>query len=197
MLFRKGISIVETVLAAILAVVILVAAYQVFFRFAGMTIKGEDTINSVRDVMMLFEDIRSEVMGASAIASPVAILTSGADEIDYSGTETETLIIKGLSGTLRYSVVEEADGRRFVEKAVLLGDDTVRSRRFGIDRLVGFTACWIVQSQAVGAGRFRSKSLYVIIELQGGIPGWPGTNVRFSSVFTPPFGAVENSTWPR
>lgn len=191
-----GMTFIESVIAMVIGMLILGSVYFVFFRYVSSSVRGEDTITSVRDAMIIFEDMRSEVLASSDVREPPPVTLEAGQAINFSAPVATEVIILGSNGTIRYSVQKNSRNETFFEKAFMEDGEVKKSKNFSTDRIREFSARWIMQKQAPGQARFRTKSLFVTIELQGSIQGNSGTPLKVNSVLTPPFNTKESSTWP-
>jgi type II secretory pathway pseudopilin PulG len=191
---RPGMTLVETLLAAMIAVSLLTSFYLVFSRSVGSTMKGEDTLSSIREATLILEDIRREALAAARVASPTATAATGAAPFDLTKPE-ERLILVGSHGTIRYEMRREGS-RQWLEKTTLAGGEVVRTQRFAENRLQEFGVFWLEQKQQPGMSVFRSRAILIILDVQGSTPGWPARSVKVHTLVSPPFTAKEHSTWP-
>ncbi len=190
-----GVTLIEMCIGVVLALLVLVALHQVFSHYTSASLKGQDTLTSVREALQTLEHIRREAMMATNIASPAPLLSDLAEPIDLSASARELLML-GPEGAISYGLATDARGVMYLERAVTVGT-AVNRKTMNLGRVRDFLVYWIVQKQHNGPNQFVTRSLYVQLVLQGtDLRGAPATEVRVGSLISPPFSAFANSTWP-
>ncbi len=145
--------------------------------------------------MLLLEDIRKEMMMASGVASPTVVISRIGDALDLSKPSTD-LRINTSQGTVNYSILKDAQGRKYLEKSLVAAGRPLFKKVMEVNRLQEFSVYWFEQKNVSGTAKFNVKSLFVSIELQGNLPGQNATKIELNSVITPPLNVIENSNWP-
>ena len=188
-------TLIEVVIAVALSALVIGAVQVLFAKYVGISIKGEDTITSTRSAMLLLEDIRKEMMMASGVASPTVVISRIGDALDLSKPSTD-LRINTSQGTVNYSILKDAQGRKYLEKSLVAAGRPLFKKVMEVNRLQEFSVYWFEQKNVSGTAKFNVKSLFVSIELQGNLPGQNATKIELNSVITPPLNVIENSNWP-
>ena len=188
-------TLIEVVIAVALSALVIGAVQILFAKYVGVSMKGEDTITSTRNAMLLLEDIRKEMMMASGGASPAIVISRAGDALDLSKPSNE-LKINTTQGTVVYSILRDSQGKKYLEKSVVAGGRQLFKKSMEVNRLQEFYVHWFEQKNVSGTARFNVKSLFVAIELQGNLPGQNATKIELNCVITPPLNVIENSNWP-
>ncbi len=191
----RAFTLIEVVIAVALSALVIGAVQVLFAKYVGISIKGEDTITSTRSAMLLLEDIRKEMMMASGVASPTVVISRIGDALDLSKPSTD-LRINTSQGTVNYSILKDAQGRKYLEKSLVAAGRPLFKKVMEVNRLQEFSVYWFEQKNVSGTAKFNVKSLFVSIELQGNLPGQNATKIELNSVITPPLNVIENSNWP-
>lgn len=191
----RGFTLLETTIGIVLGSLLLAALYQVFFKYIGVTQKGEDYLTSVRDAMITLEDLRKEFKAASEVVIPDPVESKDSEKIDLSKPSQE-LRLKGANGLISYTLNRNAQNQAYLEKAYWEGDKKLKQSSFHISRLNDFEVFWVHQKQIPGNSYFTTKSIFVNLEIQGTIGTVSGAKVKVGTVITPFFNTAENSSWP-
>ena len=191
----KGFTLVEATVAVVLAAMVIGSMQMLFVRYVGISMKGEDTITSVRGAVLVMEDIRHQMMLATSISTPTAQVSNLAEEIDLAKPSHE-LKIDTSEGTILYEIVKSSKDKLALQRSLLMGKQVLKKRLLSIDRLKDFSVHSVIQRNQTAGTRFPMHSIVVSIELQGSLPGQSATAIKLRTVITPLFNTVENSTWP-
>lgn len=191
---RAAWTLVEAALGIVLFTLLMAAAYQVFSHYVRASLKGQDTMTSVREALQVLEDIRREAMAASNVASPTPRLSEGATPVDLSDPG-HALCLLTPEGTLLYRLATDAQGLSFLHRSLTQGGQ-VQNKALAIGRVRDFLVYWIVQRQVIAGGLFVTRCLSVTLVLQGDVVGLPATELKVSTLIGPPFAAFADSSWP-
>lgn len=191
---HSGFSLIEVVIGLLVGSLLLTSAHMIFGRYVQTSIKGQDTLVSVREAMLTLENIRKEVMMAKNVASPTPVISDLDDPVDLS-KPGNTLCLLGPHGTIRYEIATDSHGQMFLQKSVTLGTNTEK-KPLDIGRVQSFSVFWIQQKQHNGPNMFTTKPLSITLVLKGESKGISATELNISTLITPQFTAYENSSWP-
>ena len=181
---RTGFTLVELCVVMLVSAIILGVMHQLLSRGIKSSMKGQDNLETIRQAAVLMNEIKRDLLAASALEVPAAasftlpvgagtvpILPDNANEVCFA--------VKGASVTYRLS--DLGSGKKMVRRTELKG--TVNKERdFGVPRMIKFRVGEITKMQQVyDQGDFGVKQLLVEIELDTKDPRFPTKNVKIMS----------------
>lgn len=182
---NKGFTLVESVIVALLASLIMYAIQALFTHSVRSALKGEDSLDSMRAASKLFSSLQTDFLQLTNISTQGAIcsIPIGTNSIPTTATYSSILEIGNRVATVTYNIVTDSSGKH-IERVEQKGG-TSKTRKFGIPRIKKFEVLIVqVNNKLGGADKINSQVLVnVVVKSQN--KNFPSSEIKLSSFFFP------------
>lgn len=195
MKFRKyGFTFVEAIIVTVIAVVVMMAIQSLFSHAVKSSLKGQDSLDTMRAASRIFSELRKDLLEFKTIATAAdsVLISAEDDKIDATTKYSTILQIERKDETIVYSLCE-AGGKKYVERASQKLGAPVRKVSFGVPRMKTFEVVYVKVENTSGAGKERIGQLCVNLVVQSDDPRFPTRKLSVSSAYFPE--KLQESDW--
>lgn len=182
---RKGFTLVEAVVTAVIASLIMLVVQSLFSHSVRSALKGEDSLDSIRAASRLFAKLQEDLMQLTEVDTFSAECT-----IPTNGVEipSGTLYANGLKVTTRsaiitYSVVTTTKGK-YVERQEKQGAN-VKKMKFGVPRIQEFEVLLVKIKNEVQNIPTINGQILVNLIIGSKNKNFPSSVIALSALFFP------------
>lgn len=182
----RGFSLVEIVIVAALASLMFFVVQAFFSHGVRSTVKGTDTLESIRAASSLFSSIKSDLGACFAVDTqgPTCSLTTADTTLPAAGVTFSNVLVFSQTGatvTYRLEAVGTSGSQvRRTEENLTLGTTT---KTFGVPRMESFQALFIKKMHEIGSDQFELPQVLVRVVVKSTDPRFPSKEVALMSVF--------------
>lgn len=182
---RKGFTLVEAVVTALIASLIMLVIQSLFSHSVRSALKGEDSLDSIRAASRLFAVLQSDFMQLTKIDTYGATSTvpQNTYEIPSTAIYGEGFTVHTRLSIIKYSLVTSANGK-FIEREEKIGAN-IKKRRFGIPRIKEFEVLLVTIKNKVGGIVKENSQILVNLVVQSQNKNFPASEIKLSSLFFP------------
>jgi len=141
---RRGFSFVEIMIVTILSAMIIIFVQSFFSQGVKNTLKGTDTLESIRAASLLFSQIRKDLMACQSIQTGAASLTMGVNAVDLPPgfPVSDTITFCARNATTTYTLVTAPRGK-YILRVFTPTVGSTETKQFGVPRIKRFEATQI------------------------------------------------------
>ncbi len=183
-LSRRGFTLVELSIVAGLGVLLLLFVHQFFSSGVKNTLKGQDTLESIRAASLLFAHIRKDLLACQSVHTGAASVTMGVAALDLptSVPPSDTLTFCARNATTTYSLVSTPQGK-YVLRTFTPTVGSTETKTFGVPRMERFEVLQVWKNHRILSTRIKPGQVLVHVVIDSNDPRIPTKEIRLSSVF--------------
>lgn len=181
---RPGFTLVEMSIVAGLSILLLLFVHQFFSSGVKTTLKGQDTLESIRAASLLFAQIRKDLLACQSVQTGTASVTMGVSALDLPASVpfSNTLTFCTRNATTTYSLVATPRGKYILRTFIPTGG-TVETKTFGVPRMERFEVLQVWKHHQILTNCIKPAQILVQIVIDSNDPRTPTKEIRLSSVF--------------
>jgi len=183
----RGFTLIEILVVVVVSMMVLFAMYAFFRSGVRSTVKGQDTLDSIRAASVLFSQLRKDLLACKNIDTGTASLTIGVGVgLPPTLPFADSITFSHRNATMTYKFLVSA-GRGFVQREEYRPNAAPLVRDFAVPRMKKFEALQIWKKHkpvATSVHYMVSNQVLIRIEIDSQDPRFPTKSVHLSSFFT-------------
>lgn len=178
---------IEILVVLVISTMVLFSMQAVFRSGVRSTVKGQDTLESIRAASVLFAQLRKDLLACKNINTGAASLTLGIGVgLPVTLPVSDTIVFSHRNATMTYRFTL-VDGRGFVQREEVRPSLAPEVRSYAVPRMKKFEALqlWKKHKAVVSSlSHMVSNQVLIRIEIDSQDPRFPSKSVHLSSFFT-------------
>lgn len=181
---RRGFTFVEVTIVAALSLLLLVFIQSFFSSGIRSTLKGTDTLESIRAASLLFAQIRKDLMACQSIQTGAASVTMGVNALNLPTAfpVSDLLTFCARNATTTFSLVTSPRGK-YILRTFTPTVGPAETKTFGIPRVKAFEVVQVKKHHRILSTILSPSQLLVNVVIDSDDPRMPTKEIRLSSVF--------------
>mgnify|MGYP001575093991 FL=1 len=184
---KRGFTLVEILVVLAISLMLLSAMQMLFSQGVRSTVKGQDTIDSIRAAGLLFSQLRKDLLACKFIDTGTASVTVmvGA-ALPSPLVYASQIIFSTRTATTTYRMVVSG-GKGYVEREVKAPGKAPEVKPFAVPRMQKFQAVQIWtnhKTHSASLSKIVSNQILIRIEIDSMDPRFPSKTVHLDSFFT-------------
>ncbi|NLI77894.1 MAG: hypothetical protein GX442_15830 [Candidatus Riflebacteria bacterium] len=169
---------------AALSLMLLVFIQSFFSSGIRSTLKGTDTLESIRAASLLFAQIRKDLMACQSIQTGAASVTMGVNALNLPAAfpVSDLLTFCARNATTTYSLLTSPRGK-YILRTFTPTVGPTETKTFGIPRVKAFEVVQVKKNHRILSTILSPSQLLVNVVIDSDDPRMPTKEIRLSSVF--------------
>jgi len=182
---QKAFTLVEALVTAFVAGIVMVSVQMLFSHAVRVTVKGQDNLDSIRAVSQIFSSLRNDLRDFVSLSPGRAkiSLQSGESEVPENASYSKILKIKKNHGVVIYKLIESG-GKKYLERRLEgAGNKTEELRKFGVPRMKDFGVLYVKTQNRFDSLPRDMGQLIIRIVTDSADQRFASKEINISSVF--------------
>lgn len=182
---KCGFTFVESIIVAFIACSMMIIIQAFFSHGVRSTIKGSDTIESIRAASVLFTQMRKDLMACSFIETSGAItyMDVSATQLPDTATFSEQITFSTHVATITYFLTNDETGKKYVERRKLDISGTLERKKFGVPRMKNFETLKLIKQNKIAGAHWNPSQIIINVVVDSEDPRMPTKEIKLNSVF--------------
>ena len=182
---KKAFTLVESVIVALLASLVMYAMQALFTHSVRSALKGEDSLDSIRAASKLFSSLQTDFMQLTNVSTQGAIcsIPIGTTSIPTTATFSSILEIGNRVATVTYNIITNSGGKH-IERIEQSGGVS-KTKKFGIPRIKKFEVLIVQVNNKLGGSSKTNSQILVNVVVKSQNKNFPSSEIKLSSFFFP------------
>ena len=183
--FRNGFSMVEAIIVTVLGAMMFFVVQAFFSHGVRSTVKGSDTLESIRAASSLFSSLKTDLGACFAVDTAGAYSSMGVADTDLPITATfsQELVFSMTGATATYRLEADPAGGFFVKRTEETLTSGTTTKSFGVLRMKRFEVLFLNKMNKLGFLTFSLPQIVVQVVVDSSDPRFPAREVKLTSVF--------------
>jgi type II secretory pathway pseudopilin PulG len=192
---NRGLTMVEITIVFLLVTMIFGFIYTLFSHGVRSTIKGTDTLESIRAASLLFSQMRKDLSACQRVDSGGAQVTLAVSDTDLPPTATFSAILafSTRNATTTYRLETSPNGKKYISRTFEAFSMAPERRTYGVPRMKAFEVVQITKRNKIGAATWNPNQILVNVVIDSDDPRVPTKEVRLNTLFVTTH--LEKSNW--